>query len=77
MQGYNACPFSGSPKDLWEHYFKKLLESEADIENQELVLDLATRYGTDWVWEHRRRLLELMRYFVIDFAGTDLKVAAC
>lgn len=57
------------PSDQWEHYFKPELRAEADRENQEFLRELSGKYGAEWVWEHRRRLVDLMRYFVMSDIG--------
>jgi hypothetical protein len=77
MSRNHASLFSRDPRDLWEHYFKKELNSAADWENRVLLLELADKYGPDWVWEHRKRLVDLMRYFGIDFTGRSPNVASC
>jgi len=59
-------PYYRDTDSLWDHYFKKELDSAADKESWELLMDLGRRYGIEWVWEHRRRLVELMRFFVIE-----------
>lgn len=67
------------PRDLWTEYFAHELKTEAGSEeNRILLLHLANRYGVDWVWKHRRRLIELMWFFADDDSTTErLKAASC
>ena len=77
MSAIHALPLSRHPKDMWENYFREKLNAAADMENWELLLELAGKYGPDWVWEHRKRLVDLMRYFVLDLTGRSPNVGSC
>ena len=49
------------PLELCGNFFRYLIEEGRDLkQHREFLLELVRKYGADWVWEHRSRLVLLM-----------------
>lgn len=49
------------PLELFDNFFQHLIEEGRDLnQHREFLLWLVRKYGADWVWEHRSRLVALM-----------------
>ncbi len=52
------------PLELYECMVDDLVNAGYNLDRErENLVELVNRYGAEWVWEHRQRLLELSRYF--------------
>jgi hypothetical protein len=51
------------PLELCGNFFQYLIEEGRDLnQHREFLLELVKKYGADWVWEHRSRLVALMAF---------------